>query len=87
MAHLNGKMEESLMKGLYKVVGRELRKTNTGWPNTPELVTEGHHSQPSICSLKGKEGSQNLEREVVVQERLPGRSWVLQQRNVATTIS
>lgn len=78
MPHLNGKREESFMKEPYKAVGRELRETNKGWQSTPELATEGSHSQPRICRLKGKEGYQNPEREIVVKERLPGGSRVLQ---------
>lgn len=31
MIYLNANREEGFMKGLYKVVGRELRKVNKGW--------------------------------------------------------
>lgn len=46
MTHLNANREEGFMKGLYKAVGRELRKVNKGWQSTPELAAEGSHSQP-----------------------------------------
>lgn len=34
------------MKGPYKVVGGELGRTNKEWQSTPEIATEGNHSQP-----------------------------------------
>lgn len=49
------------MKRIYKIVDRELRKTNKEWQSIPELATEGSHSRSQIWRVegKGKEGCQN----------------------------
>lgn len=68
VTHLDGKREERCIKGLYKVMGREVRKNNKAEQSTPRASKGGNPSQPHLCRPQGKEGSRNREREVIVQE-------------------